>query len=79
MLGFLLAFVTALSEASKDIFSKYNLRHIDEYTASFSMHLVISVLLAPVVLYLGIEDLSPRFLFALLAPLSCSLSRSCFT
>lgn len=67
MLGFILAFVTALSEASKDIFSKYNLRHIDEYTASFSMHLVITVLLAPAVLYFGIEELSVRFLSALLA------------
>jgi uncharacterized membrane protein len=65
MFGFILAFFTALSEASKDIFSKLNLVHVDEYTASFSMHLVISVLLAPVILFYGIEDMSGRFLLAL--------------
>ena len=65
MLGFILAFGTAVSEACKDIFSKVNLRHVDEYTAAFSMHLVISVLLAPVVLWTGIEDMSVRFLIAL--------------
>lgn len=65
MAGFLLAFVTAFSEACKDIFSKYNLRLIDEYTAAFSMHLVISLLLAPVVLWMGLHTLSARFLLAL--------------
>ncbi|WP_262511388.1 EamA family transporter [Pontibacter diazotrophicus] len=67
MFGFLLAFVTALSEAFKDIFSKFNLKHVDEYTAAFSMHLVISVLLAPIVLFRGIETMSVRFLLALAA------------
>lgn len=67
MLGFVLAFVTAISEACKDIFSKLNLRHVDEYTASFSMHLVLSVILGPVVLFIGVEPLSNRFLLALLA------------
>lgn len=67
MFGFVLAFITALSEAFKDIFSKFNLKHVDEYTAAFSMHLVISVLLAPVVFFMGIEEMSGRFLFALAA------------
>lgn len=67
MFGFILAFVTAFSEACKDIFSKLNLRHVDEYTAAFSMHLVLSVLLGPVVLFLGVEPMSNRFLLALLA------------
>lgn len=67
MLGFLLAFGTAISEALKDITSKYNLHHIDEYTAAFSMHLVQSILLIPLVLYFGFEHMSPRFLWALLA------------
>lgn len=67
MLGFLLALGTAISEASKDIVSKYNLEHIDEYAAAFSMHLVQSLLLFPIVLYLGFETLSARFLWALLA------------
>jgi len=67
MLGFILAFATALSEASKDIFSKYNLRHGDEYTASFSMHLVISLLLAPLILFQGLQPVSERFLIALAA------------
>lgn len=66
MIGLLLAFGTAVSEALKDIFSKYNLVHVDEYTAAFSMHLVISVLLAPVVIFFtGIESMSIRFLIAL--------------
>lgn len=65
MFGFILAFGTAVSEALKDITSKYNLHHIDEYTAAFSMHLVQSILLIPLVLYLGIEEMSPRFLYAL--------------
>lgn len=67
VLGFLLAFGTAISEALKDIFSKVNLLHVDEYTAAFSMHLVISVLLAPVVVTMGIEEVSTRFLVALLS------------
>ena len=67
MLGFLLAFGTALSEAFKDIFSKKNLVHIDEYTAAFSMHLVQSVVLAPVVWWLGVQSVSSRFLLALAA------------
>lgn len=67
MLGFLLAFGTAISEALKDIFSKVNLLHVDEYTAAFSMHLVISVLLAPVVAIMGVEEMSTRFLLALFA------------
>lgn len=62
-----MAFGTAISEAAKDITSKYNLHHIDEYTAAFSLHLVQSLLLAPLVLYLGPEELTPRFLWALLA------------
>lgn len=57
-----------MSEALKDIFSKKNLLHVDEYMAAFSMHLVISVVLAPVVLFItGIEAMSARFLIALLA------------
>lgn len=67
MIGFLLAFGTAISEALKDITSKYNLRHIDEYTAAFSMHLVQSLLLLPLILYSGLQHMSPRFLWALLA------------
>lgn len=67
MLGFLLAFATAVSEALKDITSKYNLHHIDEYTAAFSMHLVQTLLLLPLILYFGFEAMSPRFLWALLA------------
>ncbi|PKD16224.1 hypothetical protein APR41_10580 [Salegentibacter salinarum] len=67
MLGFLLAFMTAISEALKDIASKYNLHHIDEYTAAFSLHLIQSILLVPIVLYLGIEVMSSKFLLALLA------------
>ncbi|MCM4160841.1 EamA family transporter [Antarcticibacterium flavum] len=67
MLGFLLAFGTAISEALKDVTSKFNLHHIDEYTAAFSLHLVQSILLAPIVIYLGPEELTSRFLWALLA------------
>jgi uncharacterized membrane protein len=67
MIGLLLAFGTAVSEALKDIFSKYNLVYVDEYTSAFSMHLVISVILAPIVLFAGLEDMSPRFLIALLS------------
>src|SRR5699024_11133009 len=65
MIGFLLALSTAISEASKDITSKYNLRHIDEYTAAFSMNLVQSLLLFPIVFYLGFESMSARFLLVL--------------
>jgi len=67
MLGFILAFGTAISEALKDIFSKSNLFHVDEYTAAFSMHFVISFLLAPFVIFSGFGELSNKFLFALLS------------
>lgn len=66
MTGVLLAFATACTEALKDIFSKGNLLFVDVYTSAFSMHLVISVLLAPVVFfYTGLEPMSIRFLLAL--------------
>lgn len=65
MIGFFLALGTAISEALKDITSKYNLHHIDEYTAAFSMHLVQSLLLFPLVFYFGFEAMSPRFLWTL--------------
>lgn len=66
MVGILLAFGTACSEALKDILSKSNLAHVDEYASAFSMHLVISVLLAPVVVFFtGFEAMSVRFLVAL--------------
>ena len=67
MLGFLLAFGTAVSEALKDITSKHNLHHIDEYAAAFSMHLVQSLLLIPIVFYLGLEVVTVKFLWTLLA------------
>src|SRR5690554_2059739 len=67
MIGFVLAFGTALSEAFKDITSKYNLKHIDEYTAAFSMHLVQSLLLLPIIVMTGLQVMSERFLWALVA------------
>ena len=62
-----MAFGTAIFEALKDITSKYNLHHIDEYTAAFSLHLVQSIVLAPIVYYLGPEEITQRFILALLA------------
>lgn len=67
MIGLFLAFGTAISEALKDIFSKSNLHHIDEYTTAFAMHFVITLILAPFVIFFGFEELSQRFLYALLA------------
>lgn len=62
-----MAFGTAVSEAFKDITSKFNLHHIDEYAAAFSLHLVQSIVLAPIVLYFGPEVITGRFLWALIA------------
>jgi len=67
VIGFVLAFGTAVSEALKDIFSKVNLMHIDEYIAALSMHLVVSVLLAPVVFSMDIEEVTYRFMIALVS------------
>ena len=67
MLGFLLAFGTAVSEALKDITSKHNLHHVDEYTAAFAMHLVQSILLIPIVYLSGIEQITGRFFWTLLS------------
>jgi len=67
MLGFFLALGAALSESLKDVISKYNLYHIDEYVAAFSMHLVQTLLLLPIILWLGFETITLRFLWALLA------------
>lgn len=67
MLGFLLAFGTAISEALKDVTSKHNLRHVDEYTAAFAMHLVQSILLLPVVFLTGFKEMSVTFLWTILA------------
>jgi len=65
MLGFLLALATAISEATKDITSKYNLTYIDEYTAAFTLHLFQSILLLPVVFYFLPTHISIEFIFAL--------------
>ena len=67
MLGFLLAFGTAISEALKDITSKHNLRHVDEYTAAFAMHLVQSILLFPILFFTGFKELTVTFLWTLLS------------
>lgn len=67
MLGFLLALGTAVAEAAKDITSKFNLRHIDEYVAPFMMHLVETALLFVLVIILGFEAINEQFLWALLA------------
>jgi uncharacterized membrane protein len=66
MTGFLLALGTAVSESLKDIISKYNLAHIDEYVAAFAMHLVQSLLLFPLIMWFGFEHMSARFLWTLL-------------
>lgn len=62
-----MAFGTAISEALKDITSKYNLKHIDEYAGAFSLHFMQSLLLLPYILFTGLQDMSTRFLWALLA------------
>jgi uncharacterized membrane protein len=76
VIGFLLAFGTAASEAAKDIVSKYNLRHVDEYAAAFSMHLVQTALLLPLVIAGGWVDLTLRYGAALAAGTAIQLAVS---
>lgn len=65
MLGFLLALGTAISEASKDVASKYNLYYIDEYTAAFSLHFLQSLFLLPIALYFIPQSVSFAYMLAL--------------
>ncbi len=66
MIGFILALGTALSEASKDIISKYNLKYIDEYVGAFSLQLTQSLLLLPLALFFLPKSLSDDFILVVL-------------
>ncbi len=63
----LLAFLTALCEALKDVFSKLNLKSINPLIVALAMRLFSLPLLLPILLFIDIPDKGQYFFPALLA------------
>ncbi len=65
MLWFIFAFLTALFEATKDVFSKKSLKDINEYLVAWSLPCFALPFLLPLLLFTGIPPLGERFWQAL--------------
>ena len=65
-MGFILAFLTAVSESTKDYFSKKALTgDIDEYTSSFALRFFALPVLLVILFFTGIPEIAPKFWIAL--------------
>jgi uncharacterized membrane protein len=65
MVWFIFAFLTALFEATKDVFSKKSLKDVDEYVVAWSLPFFALPFLLPILLFTGIPPLGERFWRAL--------------
>lgn len=66
-MGFILAFLTAVSESTKDYFSKKALTgEIDEYVSSWALRTFALPLLIVILFFTGIPEITPKFWIALL-------------
>lgn len=66
MIAFIFAFLTAIFESFKDLFSKRGLKAVDEYMASFSFKFFALPFLLPLVFIYGIPHLGSNYLIALI-------------
>ncbi len=66
MTWLIFAFLTALFESLKDLFSKLGLRQINEYIIAWSFLVFALPILLPLLLITGIPELSTRYFMALL-------------
>lgn len=67
MFAIALAFGTALLESFKDLFSKFSLKKIDEYSVAVGTHFVQALILLPVAIYTGFYFPTQLFLIALVS------------
>jgi len=65
MVWFIFAFLTALFEATKDVFSKKSLKDIDEYVVAWSLPFFALPFLLPLLLFTKIPALGEQFWLAL--------------
>jgi len=65
MLWYLFAFLTALFESAKDVFSKKSLKETDEYVAAWALPAFALPFLLPVLFLTGIPPLGAQFWLAL--------------
>ena len=65
MVWFVYAFLTALFESAKDVFSKKSLKQMDEYVVSWSLMFFSLVLLLPMFIFIDIPKLTSQFWIAL--------------
>jgi len=66
MIWFIFAILTAFFESLKDVFSKKNLKNIDEYIVSLSLRLFALPFLIPLLFFIEIPSLGNQFWIALL-------------
>ncbi len=66
MIGLTFSFLVAFFESIKIIFSKKSLKHIDEYTAAWSLRFFALIFLLPILFFTGIPQLKPMFWYALI-------------
>jgi len=65
MIWFVYAILTAFFESMKDVFSKKNLKYIDEYIVSWSLRLFALPFLIPFLFFIEIPSLNKQFWIAL--------------
>ncbi|MBN2458903.1 EamA family transporter [Candidatus Woesearchaeota archaeon] len=66
MVWFVYAFLTAIFESAKDVFSKKSLKEMDEYVVSWSLMFFSLVFLLPMFIFINIPMLTSQFWIALL-------------
>jgi len=65
MVWFIYAFLTALFESAKDVFSKKSLKEMDEYVVACSLMFFSLVFLLPMLFFIGIPRFTSQFWVAL--------------
>lgn len=63
-MGYFLALLTALVEAARIAFSKHGLKNLDEYFLTWTLRLVATLIIAPLVMVSGIPPLGHQFWLA---------------
>lgn len=62
---FVFAFLTAVLEAGKDLFSKKGMEHVDEYIAAWSLHFFATPLIILMLFFIQMPHLNSAFWYAL--------------
>ncbi|MDI6806298.1 MAG: EamA family transporter [Candidatus Aenigmarchaeota archaeon] len=65
VLGFIFAFITAIFESTKDLFSKKGLQKVDEYVVAWGLRAFALPFLLPLLLFISLPTLDGYFWYAL--------------